>query len=45
MQKVYDIEECGLDRRAIRLHRFGRNRVYGGSELVFYSVVQLAKKQ
>jgi hypothetical protein len=23
MQEVYDVEELGLDRHAIRLHRFG----------------------
>jgi hypothetical protein len=23
MQKIYDVEERGLDRHAIRLHRFG----------------------
>jgi hypothetical protein len=23
MQEVYDVEQCGLDRHAIRLHRFG----------------------
>jgi hypothetical protein len=45
MQEVYDVEERGLDRRAIRLHRFDRNCAYGGCELVIYSVVQLAKKQ
>jgi hypothetical protein len=45
MQNVYDIEERGLDRHAIRLHRFGRNHAYDGSELVLYSVIQLAKKQ
>jgi hypothetical protein len=45
VQEVYDLEQRGLDRHAIRLHRFSRNHVYGGRELVFYSVVQLAKKQ
>jgi len=45
MQDAYDVEQRGLDRHAIRLHRFSRNRAYGGREFVFYSVVQLAKKQ
>jgi hypothetical protein len=45
MQEVDDIEQRGLDRHAIRLHRFSRDRANGGRELVFYSVVQLAKKQ
>jgi hypothetical protein len=44
MQEVHDVEERGLDRHAIRLHRFSRNRAYGGSELAIYSMVQLAKK-
>lgn len=29
MQEVDDVEERGLDRHAIRLHRLGGNRVYG----------------
>jgi hypothetical protein len=23
MQEVHDVEQCGLDRHAVRLHRFG----------------------
>jgi hypothetical protein len=35
MQEVYDVEERGLNRHAIRFHRLGRNRAYGRIELVF----------
>jgi hypothetical protein len=44
MPKVYDVDEHDLDRHAIRLNRFGCNRIYGG-RFIFYDAVQLAKKQ
>jgi hypothetical protein len=45
IQQIYDVEERGLDRCAIRMHRLGRNYAYGRSQIITYSVVQLTKKQ
>jgi hypothetical protein len=40
MQEVYDVKQRGLDHHLIRLHRFGRNRVYGGSAAVSFGSMQ-----